>query len=92
VAFDDAWHLELLAACPNRVLIELIEQFMRRTRRYELAYLRERRNVREVLDAHGAIEAALRARDLDAACAALRQNMLNGIEPIVAWLRSRGET
>ena len=36
IALDDEWHLELISDCPNKVLIELIEQFMRRTRRYEM--------------------------------------------------------
>jgi DNA-binding GntR family transcriptional regulator len=86
---DDAWHLELLDDCPNRVLLGLIEQFIRRTRRYELALMREKRNIlRAVLD-HDAILAALRAGDLAGACAALRHNMESGKAPIVAWLRER---
>jgi hypothetical protein len=32
---------------------------------------------------------ALRKRDLDAACAALRQNMQTGRAPIVKWLKAR---
>jgi DNA-binding GntR family transcriptional regulator len=91
IALDDEWHLALLAGCPNRVLLELIEQFMRRTRRYELAYLRDGEHVLEVVGAHEAVVDALRAGDLGAACTALRQNMLNGIEPIVSWLQSREE-
>ena len=91
IALDDQWHLELLAGCPNRVLLELIEQFMRRTHRYELVYLRENENVRETGESHAAIVGALRDGNLRRACAALKENMFNGIEPIVTWLRSRGE-
>ncbi|HEX8170155.1 MAG TPA: GntR family transcriptional regulator [Thermoanaerobaculia bacterium] len=91
IALDDAWHLELLAGCPNRVLIELIEQFMRRTHRYEIAYLREQQHVREAGDAHAAVLRALRGNHLERACKALEKNMQNAIEPIVEWLRSRGE-
>ena len=89
IALDDAWHLELIAACPNRVLLELIEQFIRRTRRYEVALMRERANVLGAGAAHDAILAALERGDLDAACAALKSNLQTGSEPIAAWLRTR---
>lgn len=89
ISLDDAWHLDLLAGCPNRVLIGLIEQFMRRTRRYEIALMRERSNVSGAAVNHRKILAALRARDLDRACEALRQNLRSGIEPVIAWLKTR---
>ena len=91
ITLDDAWHLELIAACPNRVLIGLIEQFMRRTRRYETALMRERRNVRGATDDHKRILAALRAGHLGRACEALRRNLQSGIEPVVTWLKTREE-
>jgi DNA-binding GntR family transcriptional regulator len=89
IELDDAWHLELLAGCPNRVLLDLIEQFMRRTRRYELALMRERPNVLVSAGNHDKILAALRSGDLAAACDALRLNLTWGVEPIEAWLRER---
>ena len=89
IAVDDRWHLELLAGCPNSILIELIQSMMLRTRRYELALMRETRNVASATEEHERIQAALRAGDLDAACAALEHNMRSGREPIVAWLRAR---
>jgi DNA-binding GntR family transcriptional regulator len=89
IGLDDAWHLELVAACPNRVLLELIEQFIRRTRRYEVALMRERTNVATAGDAHATILAALERGDLDAACSALKANLQTGFEPIAAWLRTR---
>lgn len=89
LSLDDAWHLELLAECPNKVLIDLIKQFMRRTHRYEIALMRERRNVRSTSNDHEKVLAALRARDLDAACHALRRNMESGSEPLIAWLKAR---
>jgi len=89
IGLDDAWHLALIGACPNRVLIELIEQFIRRTRRYEIALMRERENVLVAGDTHEAIMAALDRRDLEAACAALKTNLQTGFEPIAAWLRAR---
>jgi DNA-binding GntR family transcriptional regulator len=89
ISRDDAWHLELLAGCPNRVLVGLIEQFMRTTRRYEIAYMRERRHVGAATDEHGKILSALRAKNLPRACEALRRNMESGVEPILAWLEER---
>jgi len=89
IALDDAWHLELVAGCPNRVLVDLIEQFIQRTRRYEIALMRERGNVAVATSTHAAIIAELEAGDLDAACALLRANLQSGNEPIVEWLRAR---
>ncbi len=87
---DDAWHAELLSGCPNKVLLDLIDAMIRRTRRYELALMRETSNVRVATEDHVRIQAALRAGDLGSACAALKQNMQSGREPIVAWLKQRG--
>jgi DNA-binding GntR family transcriptional regulator len=89
IDLDDAWHLELIGACPNPILLDLIRQFIQRTRRYEIALMRERKNVLVAGSNHRAIMAALRRRDLDAACAALRHNMQTGRAPIVAWLKAR---
>ena len=92
IALDDQWHLALVSDCPNKVLIGLIEQFMRRTRRYETALMRERSNVRGAADDHKKILTALRARDLGRACEALRRNLQSGIEPVLAWLKTREKT
>lgn len=89
IEIDDAWHMELIAGCPNRVLIEMIENMIVRTRRYELALMREQKNVDVATQDHDRIVAALRAGDLKAACDALKQNMQSGREPIVAWLKQR---
>lgn len=88
---DDRWHLELIAGCPNRALLDLIRQFMQRTRRYEIALMRERRNVAAAADTHRDIIAALRRADLEGACAALRENLNTGFEPIAQWLRERDD-
>lgn len=89
ISLDDAWHLELLAECPNRVLVELIEQNIRRTRRYETALMREQRNVCRASDEHEEIIDALRAGNLEAGCDALRRNLESGFEPIAEWLKAR---
>jgi DNA-binding GntR family transcriptional regulator len=89
IKIDDAWHMELLADCPNKVLIDLIQNMIVRTRRYELALMREQKNVAVATDDHVKIMSALKSGDLDAACMALKRNMQSGREPIVAWLTQR---
>jgi DNA-binding GntR family transcriptional regulator len=89
IDLDDAWHMELIAGCPNKVLIELIQNIMVRTRRYELALMREKVNLGSATDGHDKIIAALKAGDVEAACAALKHNMESGREPVVAWLNQR---
>jgi DNA-binding GntR family transcriptional regulator len=89
VALDDAWHLELIGSCPNKVLIEMIENVIVRTRRYELALMREAKNVTVATADHSEILHALREGDLATACAALKQNMQSGKAPILEWLRTR---
>lgn len=89
IAVDDEWHLALLENCPNRVLVGLIEAMMLRTRRYELALMRDSKGVARAGDDHDRILAALRAHDLENACAALRVNMQSGKGAIVAWLKTR---
>jgi DNA-binding GntR family transcriptional regulator len=86
IARDNAWHLELISSCPNRILIGLIEQFIDRGRRYELALMRELRNVERTVRDHDDILTALQQGDLTRACEALRMNMESGSEPIKAWL------
>jgi DNA-binding GntR family transcriptional regulator len=86
---DDEWHRELLADCPNRILLDLIEEFIRRTRRYELALMLEKREIIRAVDEHVVIMAALREGDLEAACAGLKRNMQSGKAAIVAWLTAR---
>ena len=89
IALDDEWHRLLIADCPNRVLLELVDQFITRTRRYEIALMREGRNVAVAAATHAQIMAALAAGDLAAACAALRANLETGFAPIAAWLAER---
>ena len=67
----------------------MIEQFIRRTRRYEIALMRERRNVLSASLDHRAVMAALKRRDLAGACAALKRNLQTGKAPVAAWLKAR---
>lgn len=89
IEIDDAWHMELIAECPNKVLIDLIQSFIVRTRRYELALMREQASVATAIGDHDRILAALKAGDLEGACAALKRNMQSGRETIVVWLKAR---
>lgn len=87
VRLDDAWHLELVAGCPNPVLLDLIRQFMARTRRYELAFYRDLRNLEISTGDHARVHRAAERGDLEATIEALRVNLTSGIEPILAWLK-----
>jgi DNA-binding GntR family transcriptional regulator len=89
IARDNDFHLELVAACTNRVLLDLILQFMERTRRYELALMREEVNVSHTVATHKRILAALRSRDLSRACRILKQGMEGGSPIIERWLEAR---
>ena len=89
IALDDQWHLLLIADCQNHILIELIQNVILRSRRYELALFRETEGVIRASDDHARIIAALRKGDLDAACEGLKQNMESGVDPLVAWLTTR---
>jgi DNA-binding GntR family transcriptional regulator len=51
--------MKLIAACPKQALIELIRQIMQRTRRYEMALMRDCRNVAVATANHKGIMAAL---------------------------------
>jgi DNA-binding GntR family transcriptional regulator len=86
---DDAWHMELISWCPNPILLDLIAQLMRRTRRYEIALMRERCEVLVAGANHRAVLAALRRCDMEGACEALRHNLTRGAMPIAAWLKER---
>ncbi len=92
IALDDEWHLALIEACPNRILVDLIRQFIHRTRRYEVALMRDGRNVATATHEHEAVMDSLERRDLDGACAALRRNLESGFAPIAEWLRTRPAT
>jgi DNA-binding GntR family transcriptional regulator len=90
IALDDDFHLELLAGCKNLVLMDLIRQFIQRTRRYEIALMRERSNVQYAAQDHERILRALAKGQLDKASAELKKNLQSGRAPIVEWLKARG--
>ena len=85
IQVDDLWHRELVKGCPNVTLRDLIEHFMRRTHRYELAVMGQENILSASVQSHKDILVALRAHKMDEACDHLRKN-LNGIEPVLNWL------
>ncbi|MCH9686463.1 MAG: GntR family transcriptional regulator [Deltaproteobacteria bacterium] len=87
VDVDDRWHLTLLAHCPNEILLDLVRQFIARTRPFEHAYMRENCNVQVVVREHRAIAAFLTRGDLPGACGALFQNMQSAVAPLLEWRR-----
>ena len=89
VRLDDELHLELVSNCPNPVLIDLIQQFMWRTRRYELGLVRHRGAMQGAVATHKRIIAALAAGDLDRACRELEGNLMRGQQPVLEWLAAR---
>ena len=88
IRLDDDWFRELWADCPNPVLVELIEHFMRRTRRYELAAMRQRGTVASSAGAKNEVHELLRAGNLTAACKRVRRSLMNGAKPLLAWLEA----
>ena len=89
VKADEVFHRTLLARCPNLVLLNLIENLIARTQRYELALFRNTAAQYSAGDTHAKIISALRDQDLPSACEYLRQNLTDGKQPILDWLASR---
>jgi len=89
VAADEIFHRRLLANCPNKVLLDLIETLIRRTQRYELALLRAESPVKQSGEQHSKIIKALREHDLAGAAERLRENLTSGKSAILNWLSSR---
>jgi DNA-binding GntR family transcriptional regulator len=71
------------------VLVDLIRQFMWRTRRYELGLMQKFEGVSGALQAHERIIAALEQGDLERAAQELQGNMTGGEQPILDWLAER---
>jgi DNA-binding GntR family transcriptional regulator len=89
IRLDEDWYRTLWADCPNPVLVGLIEQFMLRTRRYELASMGRQKVVHKSTDNKRRIIETLRAGRLASACKVLRKSLLDGGEPVLEWLAQR---
>ncbi len=86
IEIDNEWHLELIRHCSNSVLIDLIRQFIRRTRRYELAYFSEIDRPAVASTEHQTIITALEDGNLSESVEALTVNLTSGTQPILEWL------
>lgn len=92
IDLDDQWHRLLLRDCPNRILLDIIDQLIWKSRRYEFAYLKQTHNLQVATAEHDAILDALDDDDLPKACDMLRQNMSSAREPLIQWLNARENT
>lgn len=89
IDLDDRWHLELLAHCDNLILIDLITQFMKRTRSLEYAYMKTHSNVDTMLGEHRKMIDMLKRGDVDGAADTLFQNMQSAVPALIDWLKKR---
>lgn len=89
IELDDRWYHTLWGNCGNPVLIDLIEQFMRRTCRYEFALMTHQDRVPKTVDSKTEIIAHLRDGNIKAACARLRKSLHEITRPITKWLENR---
>ncbi|MGE0481191.1 MAG: GntR family transcriptional regulator [Phycisphaerae bacterium] len=84
--FDRNWHALLIARCPNRRLLDIIESLLAAVRRYDLAYWRDAGDVLVSHAEHREIVRLLRRGELELAERMLVDHWLRGIEPVVRWL------
>ena len=88
ITLDDDWHRLLLAHCSNQILMQLIDQLIWKSRRYEFAYLSQGSNIKMATDEHEAILTSLDEAKLSSACRMLKQNMMSARNPLISWLKS----
>lgn len=90
ITADDDFYKALWSRCPNKALTALIELFMLKTRRYELACMGDARVIASSSKTKQKIVDSLRSGDLDAACKKVRASLEGGLIPVAEWLRKRG--
>jgi len=86
IELENKWFRTLYANCPNQTLLHLIEQFIRRTARYETVSMASNETIRQGTNTRNAVTRALREDDMDAACVLLREGLMRGVNPVIAWL------
>lgn len=89
IRLDDAWFTALWERCPNKALIALIQQFMLKTRRYELACMGDAKVILSSTRSKQRIVDTLRNGDLEEACRLVRLSLEGGLRPVAEWLQSR---
>ena len=83
---DDDFHATLIAACPNRRLLEMLGAVQRSMARYERSYMGDAHDVARSARQHAEIIGALRAEDLDTALEVLRDHWDYGASRLVQKL------
>jgi DNA-binding GntR family transcriptional regulator len=83
IELDDEWHRTLLAQCPNRRLLGLIETLRQTPRRYLRHYLSQAGRVSLSTVHHTRIAAALARGDRSAARELLERRWRRGLEEVV---------
>lgn len=86
LALDTSWHRVLLAPCPNRRLLHLIETLKQVVYRYEWVYMRDIALVDATVGQHEAIMTALREQTLEQAGEHLEANWRFGMETLLRKL------
>lgn len=89
VECENQWHFDLYAKCPNQTLIGLIDQFMKRTARYEIVSMASDETISNGVTSRTNVIAALRNGDMDRAAELLQAGLLSGKVPVVRWLRQQ---
>jgi DNA-binding GntR family transcriptional regulator len=87
IELDDEWHRLLLADCPNRRLLGLIETLRQTPRRYLRHYLQQAGRLSLSTVHHTRIAGALARGDRAAARGMLERRWTRGLEEIVSALR-----
>jgi DNA-binding GntR family transcriptional regulator len=88
LARDREWHALLLADCPNRMLLDMIENLKDRAARYEDAYMRNSGQVITSVAQHREIRAAIRRGDLERTVALLEKNWRVSLDFLGPWLQA----
>lgn len=89
LARDREWHALLLADCPNRRLLGLIENLKDHAARYEDAYMRNSGQVITSVAQHREIQAAIRSDNLERALALLEKNWQVSLDFLGPWLDAK---
>jgi DNA-binding GntR family transcriptional regulator len=84
IELDDEWHRLLLADCPNRRLLAIIETLRQTPRRYLRHYLQQAGRLSLSTVHHVRLADALRRGDRGAARALLERRWTKGLEEIVS--------
>ncbi len=89
IGLENKWHFDLCANCSNKTLLALIDQFMKRTARYEVLTMAMDATISQGTNTRARVVGALRQGDMDAACALLRGGLLRGKNPVIKWLNAQ---